>query len=111
MVVAQPAPDVQFCDLWEDIFPLLSTRPRQLLPLADAEDGPHHYYGGLLGHGRANVGGCFMNLRNVLMKDDVLYAKVGVGVLRESSSYRELMETRDKISGVMEAVDSWAAMT
>ncbi len=52
-----------------------------------------------------------MNLRNVLMKDDVLYAKVGVGVLRESSSYRELMETRDKISGVMEAVDSWAAMT
>jgi anthranilate/para-aminobenzoate synthase component I len=100
-------PDVSMFDLVANIFPLLGARPKELLPLADSETAPHRYYGGVVGHLHGTSGCCFLNIRNALLKDDVIYAKVGTGVIRESDSYSELVETRNKLSGVLEAVRLW----
>jgi anthranilate/para-aminobenzoate synthase component I len=98
---------VQFFDFFETMFPILSARPKELLPIADSEMGPHRYYGGAIGHRHLDSGGCFLNLRNALIKHDVIHAKVGVGVINESTAQGEFLETRDKISGLMEAVQLW----
>jgi anthranilate/para-aminobenzoate synthase component I len=100
-------PDVTVFDLMGNIFPLLGARPRHLLPIADAEEAPHRYYGGVVGHTHRDTGGCFLNIRNALLYHDTMHAKVGVGVLKESDPYSELLETRDKLSGLLEAVQLW----
>lgn len=98
---------VTIFDLMGNIFPLLGARPRELLAFADSEMEPHRYYGGVVGHLHLKAGGCFLNIRNALLDNDVIYAKVGTGVIRESNSYSELLETRDKLSGLLEAVHLW----
>lgn len=100
-------PHVTVFDLIGDIFPLLGARPKELLAVADAEMAPHRYYGGVVGHLHLKSGGCFLNIRNALIKNDVIYAKVGTGIIRESDSYSELLETRDKLSGLLEAIHIW----
>lgn len=100
-------PYVTIFDLMGNIFPLLGARPREFLTVADAEMAPHRYYGGVVGHLHLKSGGCFLNIRNALLDNDVIHAKVGVGVIKESNSYSELLETRDKLSGLLEAVSSW----
>lgn len=100
-------PDVTLFDLMENIFPLLGARPKELLAVADAERAPHRYYGGVVGHLHGKSAGGFLNIRNALLNDDVLHAKVGTGVIKESNSYSELLETRDKFSGLLEAVHLW----
>lgn len=100
-------PEVQFFDFFETMFPILSARPRELLPIADSEKGPHRFYGGAIGHQHLDSGGCFLNLRNALIKDGVIHAKVGVGVISQSTADGEFSETQDKILGLMEAVHIW----
>ncbi|MEV0460624.1 chorismate-binding protein [Catellatospora methionotrophica] len=100
-------PGVTVFDMLDNIFPLLGARPRQLLAVADAEPAPHRYYGGVFGHLHRATGGCFLNIRNALLHDDVIHAKVGVGVLKESNPYSELVETRDKLAGLLEATRRW----
>ncbi len=100
-------PDVTIFDLLENIFPLLGARPKELLAIADVEAAPHRFYGGVVGYLYRDRGGCFLNIRNVLLDNDVIHAKVGTGVIRESDSYNELLETRNKLSGVLEAVHRW----
>lgn len=100
-------PRVTAFDLLENIFPLLSARPRELLAVADSEKAPHRYYGGVVGHLHLGSGSCFLNIRNALLYDDVIHAKVGVGVIKESNPYSELLETRDKLSGLLEAIQLW----
>jgi anthranilate/para-aminobenzoate synthase component I len=100
-------PDVTIFDLMENIFPLLGARPRELLPIADAEPAPHRFYGGIVGHVHRNRGGGFLNIRSALLDNDVMHAKVGTGVISESDAYSELMETRNKLSGLLEAVLLW----
>ena len=53
------------------------------------------------------MGGSFLNIRNALLLDGSIHAKVGVGVLKESVAQSELAETRDKVSGVLEAIQLW----
>lgn len=100
-------PEVSIFELMGNIFPLLGARPKELLAIADSEMAPHRYYGGVVGHLHCRSGGCFLNIRNALLDNDVVHAKVGVGILKESSSHSELLETRDKLSGLMEAVHLW----
>ncbi|MCJ9674141.1 MULTISPECIES: chorismate-binding protein [unclassified Neorhizobium] len=98
---------INIFDLLGNIFPLLGARPKELLAIADAERAPHRYYGGVVGHMHLQTGGCFLNIRNALLNDYTIHVKVGVGVLKESSSSSELIETQDKISGLMEAIHLW----
>lgn len=100
-------PQVTMFDLMENIFPLLGARPRELLNIADSEKAPHRYYGGMVGHMHNGTGGAFLNIRNVLLDNKVMHAKVGVGVIKESDAYSELLETRDKLSGLLEAIYTW----
>ncbi|KJK51585.1 hypothetical protein UK23_06320 [Lentzea aerocolonigenes] len=100
-------PGVTVFDLLEPIFPLLGARPKELLVLADAEKAPHRYYGGVVGHGHGRSASCFLNIRNALLDHDTIHAKVGVGVIKESDPHSELVETRDKLSGLLEAIVSW----
>ncbi len=100
-------PQNNFFDLLESIFPLLGARPKELLAKADTEMAPHRYYGGVVGHLHHGTGGCFLNIRNALLKKEVIHAKVGVGVIKESNSELELVETRDKLSGLLEAIYLW----
>jgi isochorismate synthase EntC len=95
-------------DLMGSLFPLLGARPSELSAISDAEAAPHRYYGGVVGHAHGETGGCFLNIRTALFLDDVIHAKVGVGVLRESDAHSELVETRDKLSGLLEAFQLWA---
>lgn len=105
--VGELLPEVTIFDLMGGIFPLLGARPKELLAVADAEPAPHRYYGGVVGHTNAEIGGCFLNIRNALLNLDVIHAKVGVGVLKESDSHAELEETREKLSGLLEAIRLW----
>ena len=100
-------PQVTMFDLMGNIFPLLGSRPKELLAVADAEMAPHRYYGGVIGHLHRKTGGCFLNIRNALLDNDVIHVKVGVGLIKESDPYSELLETRDKLSGLLEAIQSW----
>ena len=100
-------PHVTIFDLIENIFPLLGARPKELLTVADAEKAPHRYYGGIIGHAHSKAAGCFLNIRNALVDGDVIHAKVGVGVIKESETYDELLEIRNKLSGLMEAIYLW----
>lgn len=72
--------------------------------MSDSDKSPHRFYGGIVGHWGPGYAGCFLNLRNALIKGDMIHAKVGMGVLRESDARSELTETEDKMSGLMEAV-------
>lgn len=101
------SPRVTAFDLMGNIFPLLGARPKELRDLADAEEAPHRYYGGVVGHLHGESAGCFLNIRNALLYDNVIHAKVGVGVIKESNPHRELVETRQKLSGLLEAVQLW----
>lgn len=100
-------PHVTMFDLMGNMFPLLGARPKELLAVADAESAPHRYYGGVVGHLHLETGGCFLNIRNALLNNDVIHVKVGVGLIKESDPYSELLETRDKLSGLLEAIQSW----
>jgi anthranilate/para-aminobenzoate synthase component I len=107
VIRAQLLPGVTMFDVLGNVFPLIGARPKELLPFADSEPAPHRFYGGVVGHVDDDAGGCFLNLRNVLIKHDVLHAKVGVGIIGESIAEDELVESREKISGIMEAVHIW----
>lgn len=96
--------EVTTFDLLGSTFPLLGARPKELLEIADPEVTPHRYYGGIVGHAHGDSGACFLNIRNALLADHVIHAKVGVGVLAESDPVSELLETQDKLSGVLEAI-------
>jgi anthranilate/para-aminobenzoate synthase component I len=102
-------PAVTVFDLMADIFPLLGARPQELRRVADPERTPHRYYGGVVGHVHLGVGGAFLNIRNALLDGGVLQARVGVGVIAESDAHDELLETRNKLSGLLEAVYRWDA--
>lgn len=102
-------PEVSMFDLMEDLFPLLGARPPQLRAEADAEPAPHRYFGGLVGYRAADSASAFLNIRNLLIDGDTIHAKVGVGVIAESNPLGELVETRDKLSGVLESTHAWAS--
>ncbi|MFC5404226.1 chorismate-binding protein [Cohnella soli] len=108
VILGKLRPKITIFKIFEDIFPLLSCNPKELLSFYDEmEREPHRFYGGIVGRSMSDSSGCFLNLRNALILDDVIYTKVGVGVLPESHAQSELLETRNKISALMESVFIW----
>jgi len=94
-------------NLLEDSFPPLVSYPETLIPLADTETEPHRFYAGLLGYMHSNSADCFLNIRNLLLKNKIMYAKAGVGVVSESIPQRELLEVKNKLSSLIEATYLW----
>jgi anthranilate/para-aminobenzoate synthase component I len=95
--------------LLADSFPALTSYPEALQPLADNGSEPLRYYGGVLGRVAAGQqqAAFFLNLRAALIKDNVLHTQGGVGVIAESLPAKELLEVRNKLSGLMKAVSAW----
>jgi len=97
-------PQITMFEIIPGLFPIMGARPKDLLSVSDSEKSPHRFYGGIVGVWGSGYAGCFLNLRNALIQGDMIHAKVGMGVLRESDACSELTESEDKISGLMEAV-------
>lgn len=99
--------------LLAESFPALTSYPEALQSLADNGSEPLRYYGGVLGRVAAGQGQAafFLNLRAALIKGNVLHTQGGVGVIAESLPAKELLEVRNKLSGLMKAVSAWEANT
>ena len=94
-------------DLMRDGYPPLTSYPDELIPLADRDPEPHRFYAGFVAHGSGEQASCYLNLRSLLAHQQMLYAKAGVGVVRESSPEHELREVQLKLSSLLEAVYLW----
>jgi anthranilate/para-aminobenzoate synthase component I len=107
LIIGFLLPRTTMFDIIPSLFPIMGARPKELLPVSDSDRSPHRYYGGIVGHSEPGYFGCFLNLRNALIQGNMIHAKVGMGLIRESDASSELIETEDKISGLMEAVYLW----
>ena len=94
-------------DMMRGGYPPLVSYPDELIPLADCDPEPHRFYAGFVAHGSGDQASCYLNLRSLLAYQQVLYAKGGVGVVRESSPEHELKEVQLKLSSLLEAVHLW----
>lgn len=94
-----------------DSFPALVSYPDALQELADPQVEPLRYYGGILG--RVAAGGAdaafFLNLRAALVANGTLHTQGGVGVIAQSEPDKELLEVRNKLTGLFKAVAAWEA--
>ncbi len=102
-------PELDFIDLLEDSFPPLASYPPELIPLADSGLEPTLFYGGMVGRiapGWQDIS-CFLNLRSALLQHGTLHTRSGVGVIGASNPHLELLEVRNKLRSLMEAVELW----
>ena len=102
-------PELDFVDLLEDSFPPLASYPPELIPLADSGLEPTLFHGGMVGRiapGWQDIS-CFLNLRSALLQHGTLHTQGGVGVIGASNPEQELLEVRNKLRSLMEAVESW----
>ena len=92
-----------------DSFPALVSYPDALQPLADTQQDPLRYYGGILGRVSADGkdAAFYLNLRAALAKHGTLYTQGGVGVIAQSEPDKELLEVRNKLRGLFRAVAEW----
>lgn len=104
-------PDLSWATLLAASFPALSSYPDALQPLADNASQPLRFYGGILGRVSADQrqAAFYLNLRAALARKDVLFTQGGVGVIAESEPEKELLEVKNKLSGLMKAVAGWEA--
>ncbi|CAA6827380.1 MAG: Unknown protein [uncultured Thiotrichaceae bacterium] len=100
-------PDISCFDIMRGGYPPLVSYPGELIELADHDPEPHRFYAGFVAHGFADQAACYLNLRSLLAHQNTLYAKAGVGVVREAKPEHELKEVQLKLSGVLEAVALW----
>lgn len=102
-------PPTDFFDMLRGSSPPLCSYPDELIPLADPGTEPTRFYGGMVG--RLAPGWqdarCFLNLRAVLVKNNVLHTQGGVGVIRESIPRQELLEVSNKLRSLKEAIAVW----
>lgn len=102
-------PEYDWFSMLEDSFPALVSYPEALQPLSETPDEPLRLYGAVLGR----VAPCgkqaafFLNLRSALAKRNMLFTQGGVGVIAESKPEKELLEVKNKLSGLMQAVAMW----
>jgi isochorismate synthase EntC len=96
-----------------DSFPALISYPEALQSLADNGSEPLRFYGGVLGRVTAGQeqAAFYLNLRAALIKGSILHTQGGVGVIAESEPVKELLEVRNKLSGLMKAVSAWECDT
>lgn len=104
-------PPTDFFDMLRGSSPPLCSYPDELIPLADPGTEPTRFYGGMVG--RLAPGWqdarCFLNLRAVLVKENMLHTQGGVGVIRESIPRQELLEVSNKLRSLKEAIAVWEA--
>ena len=105
--------DWNWVRLLADSFPALISYPEALQSLADNGSEPLRFYGGVLGRVTAGQeqAAFYLNLRAALIKGSVLHTQGGVGVIAESEPVKELLEVRNKLSGLMKAVSAWECDT
>lgn len=89
--------------------PALASYPEEVKKISENKDEPLRFYGGVFG--RVAAGGheaaFYLNLRAALVKNEILYTQGGVGVINESVAEKELLEVKNKLSGLMKAVAVW----
>lgn len=109
----QLKPGLDALRLLADSFPPLTSYPAELAALADLPTEPNRYYGGVVG--RIAPGGqqaaFFLNIRAALVKQSELHTLGGVGVIAESEPDKELLEVKNKLSGLMSAIAAWEHLT
>lgn len=105
----QPGNDLDWLGLLAQSMPALTSYPEELQDLADDQSAPLRYYGGIVGHVSANGEDArfYLNLRAALIKKDTLYTQGGVGVIAQSEPNKELLEVKNKLSGLFKAVSEW----
>lgn len=101
--------DWDWMRILSDSFPALVSYPDALQPLADTQQDPLRYYGGILGRVSADGkdAAFFLNLRAALAKHGTLYTQGGVGVIAQSEPDKELLEVKNKLRGLFRAVAEW----
>jgi anthranilate/para-aminobenzoate synthase component I len=102
-------PGLDWARMLADSYPPLMSYPADLHPLADVPDEPNRFYGGVVGRIAPQDGpaALFLNLRACLIKGSMLYTLGGVGVIAESEPAKELLEVKNKLSGLMKAIAAW----
>lgn len=95
-----------------DSFPALVSYPDALQDAADPQIEPLRFYGGILGRVSADGqdAAFFLNLRAALIAGDALHTQGGVGVIAQSEPDKELLEVRNKLTGLFKAVAAWEAI-
>lgn len=105
----QLRPDLTWLKLLKSSFPALGSYPEALQAWNDKETTPLRFYGGVWG--RVGPGGSdarfYLNLRAALKVDETLYTQGGVGVIAESEPEKELLEVKNKLRALMQAIDAW----
>ena len=99
--------DLDFYDILPSLMPMISARPQELRSFADPQKTPLRYYGGLVGRHHMQDSGCYLNIRNLTLKNGTLYATAGAGIMKESTALAEFEEVNSKVSGVFESVHLW----
>jgi anthranilate/para-aminobenzoate synthase component I len=102
-------PGMDWVRMLADAYPPLMSYPADLHPLADVPGEPNRFYGGVVGRIAPHDGpaALFLNLRACLIKASELYTLGGVGVIAESEPAKELLEVKNKLSGLMKAIAAW----
>ncbi len=90
-------------------FPALTSYPEALIRESEDTGEPLRFYGGILGRVAADFqqAAFYLNLRAAVVKKDVLFTQGGVGVIAESEPEKELLEVKNKLSGLMKAITKW----
>ncbi|KJS09217.1 MAG: hypothetical protein VR73_03010 [Gammaproteobacteria bacterium BRH_c0] len=104
--------DLNWVSLLKDSFPPLTSYPAELAERMQDNPEPNRYYGGVVGRVAPNAKtvGAYLNIRALLSCDETLYTQGGVGVIAESSAEKELLEVKNKLRGLMTAVDIWQGL-
>lgn len=98
-----------FFDVLQKRYPSLNAYESKLIPLTDRMQSPARFYGGMVGWlspDRKEIR-CFQNLRTALVKADTLYLGGGMGVMQKSQPELELLEVRNKLQCLRDAIALW----
>lgn len=101
--------ELDWFKILKNSLPALSSYPPALQSQSDESINPLRYYGGVVGR-VANYGKdakFYLNLRAALVKGDILYTQGGVGVIKESEAEKELLEVKNKLSGLFKSIAQW----
>jgi anthranilate/para-aminobenzoate synthase component I len=101
--------ELDWLTLLADSFPALTSYPEALKPLSEDPGEPLRFYGGVFGRVApfGKQAAFFLNLRAALAKKHLLFTQGGVGVIAESEPAKELLEVKNKLRGLMQAVAEW----
>jgi anthranilate/para-aminobenzoate synthase component I len=98
-----------FFDILHSCYPSLNAFLPELIPLADRMEAPTRFYGGMVGYLSADRKEmrCFQNLRSTLLKASTIFMYAGVGVMPASRPEFELLEVKNKLQCLVDAIALW----